>query len=156
METCWKDWDEGYVDRSHVAPHPASHTAIQGLRLSVVHTVSTFSPSFNTRETVRGIRAWQCVNMRRGFEYRNSEKSSLQNWSTSTIPKTQCSCIVLHDVCDSRCFACFVHVPSLPTGPILSAAARESLLPSNEEDIVETSGKAGDVMLTHPLLLHAR
>ncbi|CAM9336391.1 unnamed protein product [Sphacelaria rigidula] len=41
-------------------------------------------------------------------------------------------------------------------GPILSAAARESLLPSNEEDIVETSGKAGDVMLTHPLLLHAR
>lgn len=42
------------------------------------------------------------------------------------------------------------------TGPALSTLAREVLLPAPEQDIIETSGEAGDVMLTHPLLLHAR
>ncbi|CAM9121464.1 unnamed protein product [Choristocarpus tenellus] len=42
------------------------------------------------------------------------------------------------------------------TGPQVSQASREALLPANHEDIVETIGSAGDVMLTHPFLLHAR
>ncbi|CAN0397581.1 unnamed protein product, partial [Laminaria digitata] len=41
-------------------------------------------------------------------------------------------------------------------GPQVSFAAREALLPALDEDVVETTGAAGDVMLTHPLLLHAR
>ncbi|CAM9157646.1 unnamed protein product [Ectocarpus sp. 13 AM-2016] len=42
------------------------------------------------------------------------------------------------------------------TGPELSSAAREALLPAADDDIVETNGDAGDVLLTHPLLLHSR
>lgn len=41
-------------------------------------------------------------------------------------------------------------------GPELSSAAREAVLPAVSEDIVETTGSAGDILLTHPLLLHAR
>lgn len=42
------------------------------------------------------------------------------------------------------------------TGPELSSAAREALLPAADDDVVETNGDAGDVLLTHPLLLHSR
>ncbi|CAM9381755.1 unnamed protein product [Ectocarpus fasciculatus] len=42
------------------------------------------------------------------------------------------------------------------TGPELSNAAREALLPAADDDVVETNGDAGDVLLTHPLLLHSR
>eukprot|EP00904_Undaria_pinnatifida_P011004 jgi/Undpi1/7033/HiC_scaffold_21.g09507.m1 len=42
------------------------------------------------------------------------------------------------------------------TGPEVSSAARKALLPPLDEDVIETTGNAGDVMLTHPLLLHAR
>eukprot|EP00752_Nemacystus_decipiens_P001709 g1655.t1 len=42
------------------------------------------------------------------------------------------------------------------TGPELSGAAREALLPAASEDVIETIGSAGDILLTHPLLLHAR
>ncbi|CAM9137031.1 unnamed protein product [Ectocarpus sp. 6 AP-2014] len=42
------------------------------------------------------------------------------------------------------------------TGPELSSAAREALLPTADDDVVETNGDAGDVLLTHPLLLHSR
>ncbi|CAM9310089.1 unnamed protein product [Discosporangium mesarthrocarpum] len=42
------------------------------------------------------------------------------------------------------------------TGPQLSSASREALLPTKFEDVIETVGSAGDVMLTHPMLLHAR
>lgn len=45
---------------------------------------------------------------------------------------------------------------SIFAGPVLSSVARELLLPAAAEDVVETIGTAGDVMLTHPLLLHAR
>lgn len=42
-------------------------------------------------------------------------------------------------------------------GPTVSSAAREALLPAAaNEDVIETTGSAGDVLLTHPLLLHAR
>eukprot|EP00903_Cladosiphon_okamuranus_P009660 g9192.t1 len=42
------------------------------------------------------------------------------------------------------------------TGPELSRAACEAVLPAASEDVVETTGSGGDVLLTHPLLLHAR
>jgi len=38
-------------------------------------------------------------------------------------------------------------------GPALSAALRAEL---REDDVVETQGRAGDVLLAHPFLLHAR
>lgn len=41
-------------------------------------------------------------------------------------------------------------------GPELSGVAREALLPAVDGEVIETVGTAGDVMLAHPLLLHAR
>lgn len=55
------------------------------------------------------------------------------------------------------CHPSFLCAGRIHPGPAVSSAAREALLPAAaSEDVIETTGSAGDVLLTHPLLLHAR